>query len=271
MPPASKAETLPNSDPKPAQRSFSDSFGKAMRQSWARINPIRERQVMRKGSYGTAEGFLEYPELELLPGKSGYKDLKALEDQIDTMKLGSARSEPKPRNPSIDAANPSLSVRLTHDAHKMQCSVDGTQLEDGSDGSNSQPLQKSLPLTPIVVTGNTKERIEPPREQTSYYDCVQKHMLDEHESIKSCKTMAVTRSNSQKLGQMSYPDAANNKVKYMTWHGRPTRQPVLLQSTLDFSAELDDMLAAAKEKAVQSSTDRMQTCGDRADHFGEHL
>ena len=36
-------------------------------------------------------------------------------------------------------------------------------------------------------------------------------------------------------------------------------------------AELDDMLAAAKEKAVQSSTDRMQTCGDRADHFGEHL
>lgn len=39
------------------------------------------------------------------------------------------------------------------------------------------------------------------------------------------------------------------KSKYMTWNGRGKTQPVLMQSTLEFEAELDMMLAAEKGKA----------------------
>lgn len=239
--PSERTTMQPKNSLRSTQRSLSDSIGKAMKQGWAKINPIRERQVMRKTSYGAPEGFLEYPELELLPGQGGYRDLEALEDQIETMKHGSAHSENKPRKPSISMANPSLDVRLAQDVHEIRYGADGTKTEE-----------YDVPLSPPPgpITNSASQSFEVLPSHVAYDDRLQNHMLDENNSLKSSKTVVVKRSTSQKVDHTSCPDIASNKVKYMTWHGRPTRQPMLLQSTLDFSAELDDMLEAAREKAV---------------------
>ena len=195
MGPIEQTITLPNNGLRSTQRSISDSIGKAVKQGWAKINPIIERQVMRKASYGAPEGFLEYPELELIPGQGGYKDLQALEDQIDTMKHGSTHSEDKPRNPSIDVTNPSLGVRLAHDVHEIRYGADGTKNEDYDNDLTTQPTQ--IPLSPRTetITNGARQSFEVPPSHVSYDDRVQDHKLDENNSLKSSKTVVVKRPN----------------------------------------------------------------------------
>lgn len=236
---------------KSAPRSFSNSLGRAMKQSLTKMMPTKEEPVLMKESPERPEEFLEYPELELLPKKGGYKDLQALEHQIDLMRHGTIDPGSGPRNPST---NPSLTMRLAND---VQNTKDG--IDDTNKAGNNAPLTISSPHDhhPEILAGGlgtTGDKLESPPSSVSYDDCVPKHMLDDNESVKSCKTVLVKRSKSQGTGQRSGSGVINNRHKYMTWHGGrlPRRQPVLLQSTIEFGAELDDMLVSARAKAIRA-------------------
>ncbi|RYO79291.1 hypothetical protein DL766_009669 [Monosporascus sp. MC13-8B] len=186
-------------------------------------------------------------ELELLPMQGGYKDVQALEDQIETMKNGSSRAEGKPRNPSI------LGVRLIQDVQNLRCGNDDAHTSDANEDPAALPPHRPPPVVSCTVSGTTAKRSEAPPSHVSYDDCVPKHMLDENDSIKSHDTVLVKRSKSH-VSRRSGPAVTNDRARYMTWNGWSRRQPVLLQSTIDFGAELDDMLTAARAKAMQAGS-----------------
>lgn len=235
-----------------ASRTFSSSLGRAMKQSLTKIIPTKEGSPSMKESREKHNGSLEYPELELLPMQGGYKDLRALEDQIDTMKHGTTKPEGILRDASIESINPPLSVRLAHDVHNLRCENDDINNSEVTGGITTSSQHNNHPETPSIIVATASDKLESPPSSVSYDDCVPKHMLDDNDSIKSYKTVLVKRSKSQRVGQRSAPGVTSNRHKYMTWHGRSMRQPVLLQSTLDFGAELDNMLMSARTKAIQS-------------------
>ncbi|RYP42150.1 hypothetical protein DL767_000515 [Monosporascus sp. MG133] len=179
--------------------------------------------------------------------QGGYKDVQALEDQIETMKHGSSHAEGKPRNPSI------LGVRLVQDVQNIRYGNDDAHTWDANEHPAALPPHRPPPVVPCTVSGTTAERSETLPSHVSYDDCVPKHMLDENDSVKSHNTVLVKRSKSH-VSRRSSPTVIDDRAKYMTWHGRSRRQPVLLQSTLDFGAELDDMLTAARAKAMQTGS-----------------
>ncbi|RYP70903.1 hypothetical protein DL771_005153 [Monosporascus sp. 5C6A] len=186
-------------------------------------------------------------ELELLPMQGGYKDVQALEDQIETMKHGSSRAEGKPRSHSI------LGVRLVHNVQNIRYGNNDAHTSDANEHPTALSPHRPPPVVSCTVPDTTAERSETLPSDVSYDDCVLKHMLDENDSIKSHNTVLVKRSKSH-VSCRSGPAVTNDKAKYMTWHGPSRRQPVLLQSTLDFGAELDDILIAARAKAMQTGS-----------------
>ncbi|RYP40766.1 hypothetical protein DL768_010581 [Monosporascus sp. mg162] len=196
-------------------------------------------------SRGKQVKYLEYPELELLPMQGGYKDVQALEDQIETMKHGLSRAEGKLCNPSI------LRVRIVQDVQNIRNGKDDAHTSEDNENLAALPPHRPPPVVSCTVSGTTAERSETFPFHVSYDDCVPKHMLEENDSIKSHNTVLVKRSKSQS-SRRSGPAVTNDRTKYTTWHGRSRRQPVLLQSTLDFGAELDAMLIAARAKAMQT-------------------
>ncbi|KAK7753772.1 hypothetical protein SLS62_004137 [Diatrype stigma] len=222
-----------------------------MRQSLTKIIPTKEEPVPTKENLDRPKGFLEYPELELLPTKGGYKDLQALGHQIDSMKHGTIDPESRPQNPST---NPSLAMRLANDVQNFKGGAGSTDKLENRGSLTISSHQQHYPGISECPLGTTSNKLESPPSSVSYEDCVPKHMLDDNESAKSCKTVLVKRSKSQGTGQRSGSGVVNNRHKYMTWHGGrpPRRQPVLLQSTIDFGAELDDMLVSARAKALQA-------------------
>ncbi|RYO95794.1 hypothetical protein DL765_011756 [Monosporascus sp. GIB2] len=225
-------------------RTFSSSLGRAVKNKVTKIIPGRNEFPKPHNSRGKQIKYLEYPELELLPMQGGYKDVQALEDQIETMKNGSSRAEGKPRNPSI------LGVRLIQDVQNLRYGNDDAHTSDANEHPAAIPPHRPPPVVSCTVSGTTAKRSGTPPSHVSYDDCVPKHMLDENDSIKSHDTVLVKRSQSH-VSRGSGPAIINDRTKYMTWNGRSRRQPVLLQSTIDFGAELDDMLTAARAKAMQ--------------------
>ncbi|KUI58929.1 hypothetical protein VP1G_06204 [Cytospora mali] len=74
-------------------RSFSDKFASTVKARWSKFIPGRSgtpsrNKLMQSGRRSSiqAGGNLEYPELELLPSACRYKELRALEREIDDMK-----------------------------------------------------------------------------------------------------------------------------------------------------------------------------------------
>ncbi len=247
-----RAKTRSKGSLKSGSRTFSSSLGRAMKQSLAKMIPTKEGPPMLEDSRAKHKGFLEYPELELLPMQGGYKDLQALEGQINTMKHGTAPPEGNIRNLNIDSPNPSLGARLARDTHEIRYSKDDEHNRAIYNHLTISSPRRSHSITPGSVRSIMSNKLEATPSNVSYDDCVPKHMLDENDSIKSYKTVLVKRSKSH--GAHTSEQDVANRPKYMTWHGHPQRQPVLLQSTLDFGTELDSMLASARDKAMKTSS-----------------
>lgn len=79
--------------PKVVGRSFSDKFASTFKSRWSKLIPGRSGIPFRDGSMQGGRrssiqtgGDLEYPELELLPSAGRYRELRALEREIDEMK-----------------------------------------------------------------------------------------------------------------------------------------------------------------------------------------
>ncbi|ORY60113.1 uncharacterized protein BCR38DRAFT_488299 [Pseudomassariella vexata] len=231
-------------EPKHVSQSFTDKFGRALRCSIAKLmKPGSDMKDENPSESRKSTGYLEYPELELLPLQGGYKEIQALEQQIGNIKRPSVVTESQ-RCCSAPAKTP-LSVRLAQKVHEIQHGDRTNTAEpDIQDFLGTPPPQP--PVTPDQRHSTPQAHSAPtapfatPMSHVSYDDCVQKHLLDENDSVKSDTTVMVKRSKSNV--ERSVP----SQTKYKTWNGRAKTQPVLLKSTREFGAELDKMLASEK-------------------------
>ncbi|KAK8107331.1 uncharacterized protein PG998_009344 [Apiospora kogelbergensis] len=246
-------------EPKERSDSLSGKVTKAIRKSIARIMPNGDYNLSPALSFaaGSAQngkpgGHLEYPELELLPMAGGYKELEALESQIEHIKnLSETRSPPVTspnRSPRL-----TLSQRLAEEVHRFQHG-DRARSPDINDHLKTLPPPRlstpvRMQLTPRVVSEVTTH-YETPRSHMSYEDCVPKHMLDDDGSSKSDDSGNVKRSLSnvehKNLGQ----------VKYETWSGRTKAGHVLRKSTHEFGVELEKLLERERDKALDVGAKR---------------
>ncbi|KAK7948703.1 uncharacterized protein PG986_009589 [Apiospora aurea] len=257
-------DRVASAGPKDRTGSLSGKVGKAIRKSIARImsnnngnlsaTPNFAAESARRGGPG---GYLEYPELELLPMAGGYKELEALERQINHIKrLSDDHPTPRPspnRSPRIP-----LGQRLADDVHRFQ---HGDRA--GTPEANEHPMTLPLPklatptgmhrTAPRVVSEVTTH-YETPKSHLSYEDCVPKHMLDDDEgSSKSDDSVNVRRSKS------NIEHETPGQVKYGTWNGRSGRskvEPVLRKSTHEFGVELEELLDRERNKVLDVGVKR---------------
>ncbi|KAI1497436.1 hypothetical protein F5X99DRAFT_421355 [Biscogniauxia marginata] len=173
----------------PISRTLSSQFSKAMKDRWNKIVPGKESSSCDTASSTLildsrkAHRYLEYPELELLPTPSRYKEVQALEQQIDYMKHRSISSLGKRRESSHDSAKLSLTVRLAEEVHKLQ---HGDESPPSSDmgtlpvtSTVRLPLTQSRVLPAPCTVSNATEEYGTPQSHISYEDCVPTHMLEE--------------------------------------------------------------------------------------------
>lgn len=167
-------------------RSVSDKFTQPFRSRWSKLLPGRVGASFKDGSVRGARrssiqgsGDLEYPELELLPTAGGYKELLALEREINEMKgLGDPKTGP-PTNHFAASDNRSSLVEKMTGVLQTDGSADlnvslPRDLANCIDGQESL-VKIRLPTTPATqskhlnsvlskdMTGSSGERYATPR------------------------------------------------------------------------------------------------------------
>ncbi|KAK8086550.1 hypothetical protein PG994_001524 [Apiospora phragmitis] len=178
----------------------------------------------------------------------GYKELEALERQIDHIKRPS-ETHPTPRLSPNRSPRIHLDQRFADEVHRFRHGDRAESPEANSHHSTILPPPKlATPAgmhttTPRVVSEVTTH-YETPKSHLSYEDCVPKHMLDDEGSSSSDDSADVKRP--KLTVEHRKPDQAN----YGTWSGRNKAEPVLRKSTHDFGAKLEESLAMERDKAL---------------------
>lgn len=249
-----------SAEPKERSESLSGKVSKAIRKSIARIMPSSDGNIGSNPSLAVdarrrrADGYLEYPELELLPMAGGYKELEALERQIDHIKRPSeAHPTPHPspnRSPKVP-----LGQRLADEVHRFQHG-------DRAESPEADELRLTTLKLPKLVTPAGKNLATPrvisevtthfatPKSHMSYEDCVPTHMLNDEGSSKSNDSVNVKRSMS------NVEHRTSGQPKYGTWSGRTKAEPVLRKSTHEFGVVLEELLARERDKAMDAGMRR---------------
>ncbi|KAI0006696.1 hypothetical protein F4779DRAFT_644031 [Xylariaceae sp. FL0662B] len=237
-------------DATPSPRTLSSRFGQVVKDRVSRIlrgkDPLETNSRDSPEVYpGKSDGYLEYPELEILPMRGGYKELQALEQQIDNMKHGSASSRYQQPLSSADSTKPPLAVWLAEEIHKVRHGDDESSSQNGDELIDPLPeLQTpSEILTKPRLVSNTTQQLETTPHSNVYYDdCVLKHMLEDEERSDQSMSMAIgerprakTTPNLTSLAiSMEVQSQAGNETlmtegQRRSWYGksRDSRQPPL--------------------------------------------
>ncbi|KAJ2979295.1 hypothetical protein NUW58_g7238 [Xylaria curta] len=168
-------------------RNLSSQVGKALKLGW-------NKMITRTGSLGRASdqqletqrarrshGFLEYPELELLPTAAGYREVQALDQQIGAMKRHSMSKGRTMPQSSSDGGRRLLASRIAEEVHKFQTIGDETSSSEVEHRAQVSPTRQFLPAH-ALSTGRPKscdpELSGAPEPQCPYEDCVQTQILD---------------------------------------------------------------------------------------------
>jgi hypothetical protein len=187
----------------PPQPSLSRKLGHNIKSGLAKILPSRDdsaRYEDDKKQPGE-DGYLEYPELELLPNHGGYRELEALEQQIDKIKNPPSSSNGSRSGcPSGASVKTPLSLKLAREVHVAQ----NTEKEKAPDLSrlltrtpSQLPNQSVGKLSTSHTKSGTPQQFGTPLTHVSYEDCVPTHMLDENDSNKSQVTIKRSKSNTE--------------------------------------------------------------------------
>ncbi|KAI0384820.1 hypothetical protein F5Y04DRAFT_277553 [Hypomontagnella monticulosa] len=186
----------PSDSPKkyvaPISRSLSAQLGRAVKGGLSRVVGGTLNRDTRTSSEAyrsrqKPDGRLEYPELEIIPMQGGYREIQALEQQIDTMKRGSVSAENQLARLPSDSTRTPLSMRLAEEVHKMQHRASKDSCEDEEDEVRTP--KAAFPTSPARVFAAPKDISAPanqrgtPASQISYEDCVPKHMLEEERPV----------------------------------------------------------------------------------------
>ncbi|TGJ87313.1 hypothetical protein E0Z10_g1426 [Xylaria hypoxylon] len=170
-------------------RNLSSQVSKALRSGW-------NKMITHTGSLGRASdhepttqstqkchGFLEYPELELLPTAEGYREVEALDQQIDNMKRRSTSGTRGIRQSSSDGARRPLASRIAEEVHKFQVEGEDISWTDVRYRAKIPPNTQFLSPAHAMLTRRSKsfspELLGAPESQCAYEDCVQTQMLDD--------------------------------------------------------------------------------------------
>lgn len=148
-------------------QSVSDRFTQPFKSRWSKLVPRRVGTRVRDKSIRGARrssiqpsGDLEYPELELLPTAGGYKELLALEREIDEMKgvihpkIGSSSDESGAPGNRRSLVEQMAAGVLQHDGSSE---VDEMKPSDLNGITKAEPgmVLKCLPATPVTQTGHS--------------------------------------------------------------------------------------------------------------------
>ncbi|KAK6824702.1 hypothetical protein PG987_012196, partial [Apiospora arundinis] len=249
-------------EPMERSESLSGKVTKAIRKSIAKMMPGGDGNVGPKPRLvvDTAQrgrpGYLEYPELELLPMAGGYKELEALERQIEHIKNPSETRSPPAASPNRSPRIP-LGQRFADEVHMFQHGDRADSPDTNDHLTTLPPPRKSTPArmqqpTPHVVSEVTTHYATP-KSHMSYEDCVPKHMLDDNGSSQSDDSANVKRSLSNVEHRMP------GQAKYSTWNGRIAKkvtEPVLRKSTHEFGVELEELLVRERDRALDVGVKR---------------
>ncbi|GAW13136.1 hypothetical protein ANO14919_025140 [Xylariales sp. No.14919] len=170
-------------------RNLSSQVSKALKSSW-------NKMITTTGSIGRASdhelatqstqkphGFLEYPELELLPTAEGYREVQALDQQIDNMKRRSTSGTRAMKRSSGDSARRPLASRIAEEVHKFQTESKDIAWTDVQYHSGVPSTTHFLSPSHALLARNSKpfhpELYSAPELQCAYEDCVQTQLLDD--------------------------------------------------------------------------------------------
>ena len=248
-------------------RSLSFKLGKAVKSKVSKFmlnknklgdegnNPLNGR----RGS-AQAGGYLDYPELEILPTESGYQELKALEKQIENMKGGTRQmdtGELLARRRSVKSLGSRISA-LMHEAAEHAHDHDDAS---GLPGSQSVPVTptgrphschpKSSTLTEVFVTPQSRFSIgdAPPQEKS----------VSDRGSTKSAE-LAIVR------GSKSEMNIVNGRPRSTTWSGISLGQVPNLNRLDDLRRELESIIQSKGNNSRESlSHAKTETKDDNAD------
>jgi hypothetical protein len=248
---------------KGSTRSFSGKLGQAVKSGLTKLkrttsglsdetsNSLRGR---RRSSQ--AGGELDYPELEILPTEAGYRELMALEQEIEILK---GTSQPGQTTGNDLGGGSQWSRRVSAIVHAME-----HQLETGGDKHPTDvqekdaksrpetPASPQVPHGPDSTTATTTERFMTPPSRMTSVETARLTQSDDGNVLKTGVVVDLGRSRSLMEGVSTTHDNA-------TWGGgRARTQAVLAKSIADFGIELDNMLTGERSRAVVASNQSLK-------------
>ena len=241
--------------PRLTARTLSGKFGKAVKSQFGKLARTTSGLTDgfqhssldgRRGSSQTAKN-LEYPELEILPTEGGFKELQALEQEIDLVKgIGQQQGHGMRVN---TASSRSLSATLPimlREAGEENCSlqVPSDAKARGQQDSNDRPnTPAGLISVSALGSSNTPDIfVTPASRQYSGFDASPLADSDVI-SVKSDSALVIRQPK-------SVMQKRNPASKFSTWNGRSMTQPLMLRSTQDFALELNKRLEMERERVL---------------------
>ncbi|KAI1297355.1 hypothetical protein F5Y03DRAFT_409809, partial [Xylaria venustula] len=199
-------------------RNLSGQVGKALKYGW-------NKMITHTGSLGRASNhetatqttqlpheFLEYPELKLLPTAEGYKEVQAIDRQIDTMKRRSTSRRRGIGESGSDGARRLLASRIAEEVHKFQVPGEDITWTDIRYRAKVLPPAQFLSLTDALRASRPEpfdsKLLENLESRCAYDDCVQTQMLDDRDNNDAAQSQhkaTIKRAKSTGNIQVEFP------------------------------------------------------------------
>ncbi|KAF7553802.1 hypothetical protein G7046_g7001 [Stylonectria norvegica] len=243
--------------PESATRSFSLKLGKAVKTKLTKLilgrrnSPTQERSNSLKGRRGSSQpaGLLEYPELEILPTESGYRELKALEREIGAMKgeLPQPATEITETTMMRRRSTKSLGSRISALMYEV------AENHHDHDEAESEERIETCPVTPPSGPHNClggsvamTEEFVTPQSRFSFGD-----MLQQEKAVSDSDS-----SKSDGPAHLGASRAASNithsRPRSLTYPCQPLLQLPDTRQLDDFRRELDRILQNKDDSSVES-------------------
>ncbi|KAI1822373.1 hypothetical protein F4861DRAFT_393418 [Xylaria intraflava] len=191
-----------------SSRTLPSQVGKALKLGWNKMIIYKDSLGRAPGHVSATQGarvsqeFLEYPELELLPTAEGYREVQAIEQQIDSMKRRSASIRGATRLSSSESAKSPLASRIAEEVHKIRPEGESIAWADIEFRAKSPQNKRFLTPTYALVTPRAKSHNPDPTGTAAphciYEECVQTQMLDEDDEDNkyACQDITIKRARS---------------------------------------------------------------------------
>ncbi|KAI1438686.1 hypothetical protein GGR50DRAFT_639271 [Xylaria sp. CBS 124048] len=226
--------TSKGSEPNAPSRTLPTQVGKALKSGW-------NKMVTHKISFGrdlghvsaaqdtqTLQGFMEYPELKLLPTAECYREVQALEQQIGSMKRRSTSTRYAARLSSSDSTKSPLANRIAEEVCKIQSEGESVALDNVEPRAKS-PLSKQPPTPPhALFAPHSKSQsvgsASTAAPRCTYEECVQTHMLDDDDEDCTFEWQDTTIKRARSTGNINFESTGVGRSVVKDIHEAPVHK-----------------------------------------------